>query len=46
VQTQILVVSVTFRVVDPFLCGEGDPRIVIDRRYQIWVDGITWSAIR
>jgi hypothetical protein len=42
----ILVMSVAFRVVDPFLCGEGDPRILIDRRYQIWVDGITWSAIR
>jgi hypothetical protein len=43
---QILNVSVASRVVDLFVCGQGNPRILIDRCYQIWVDGITWSAIR
>jgi hypothetical protein len=32
--------------VDLFVCGQGNPRILIDRCYRIWVDGITWSAIR
>jgi hypothetical protein len=43
---QILNVSVASRVVDLFVCGQGNPRILIDRCYRIWVDGITWSAIR
>jgi hypothetical protein len=43
---QILDVSVASRVVDLFVCGHGNPCILIDRCYQIWVDGITWSAIR
>jgi hypothetical protein len=43
---QILDVSVASRVVDLFMCGQGNPRILIDRSYRIWVDGITWSEIR
>ena len=43
---QILDVNVASRVVDPFVCGEGNPRILIDHCYRIWVDGMTWSAIR
>jgi len=43
---QILNVSVASRVVDLFVRGQGNPHILIDRCYRIWVDGITWSAIR
>ncbi len=43
---QLLNVSVASRVVDLFACGQGNPRILIDHCYRIWVDGITWSAIR
>lgn len=43
---QILNVSVASRVVDFFMCGQGNSRILIDRHYQIWVDGMTWCAIR
>lgn len=40
---QILDVSIASRVVGFLGCGQGNPRILIDRSYQIWVDGITWS---
>jgi len=43
---QTLDVSVAFRVVDLFVRGQGNPRILIDHCYRIWVNGITWSAIR
>ncbi len=43
---QILDVSVASRVVDLFVGGHGDPRILIDHCYRIWVDGMTWSALR
>src|SRR6266581_2482232 len=38
---QILDVSVASRVVDLFVGGHGDPRILIDHCYRIWVDGMT-----
>jgi len=25
--------------------GAGDPAILIDRKYQVWVDGITWAGV-
>jgi hypothetical protein len=41
---QSLDVKVVARVVDMFLAdGGSNPRIVIDKHYQIWIDGITWS---
>lgn len=41
---QSLVESVVARVVNLFLPdGGSNPVIFIDRRYQVWVDGITWS---
>jgi len=43
---QILDVSVASRVVDLFVGGQGNPRILIDHSYRIWVDGMTWSALR
>jgi hypothetical protein len=43
---QILNVSMASRVVDLFVRGQGNPRILIDRCDRISVDGITWSAIR
>jgi hypothetical protein len=42
---QILDVSVASRVVDLFVRGQGNPRILIDHSYRIWVDGMTWSAL-
>jgi len=42
---QILDVSVASRVVDLFVRGQGNPRILIDQSYRIWVDGMTWSAL-
>ena len=41
---QILDVSVASRVVDLFVRGQGNPRILIDHCYRIWVDGMSWSA--
>ena len=43
--SQILDVSVASRVVDLFVCGQGNSRVLIDRSYRIWVDGMTWSAL-
>jgi hypothetical protein len=42
---QTLDESVASRVVN-LVCGQGNPRILIDRSYRIWVDGMTCSAIR
>lgn len=37
--------NVLERVFDLFLTeGSGNPVILIDRSYQVWVDGITWSG--
>ena len=43
--SQILDVSVVSRVVDLFVRGQGNPRVLIDHCYRIWVDGMTWSVI-
>jgi hypothetical protein len=42
---QMLDESVASRVVN-LVCGQNNPRILIDRSYRIWVDGMTWCAIR
>ncbi len=42
---QILDVSVASRVVDLFVRGQGNPRILIDHCYRIWVDGMTRCAL-
>jgi hypothetical protein len=42
---QILNVNVASQVVAVFVRGQGNPRILIDHCYRIWVDGMTWSAL-
>jgi MutL protein len=42
---QTLTEEVVARVVDMLLPKKGsNPSVFIDRRYQIWIDGITWSG--
>jgi hypothetical protein len=37
--------NVLARVFNLFLTeGSGNPVILIDRSYQVWIDGITWSG--
>ena len=41
---QLLDPTLTAEVVELFLTDDqGRPEILIDRRYQIWVEGVTWS---
>jgi len=43
--SQILEEAVVARVFDLFRSAEGGtPEVLIDRRYQLWVDGISWSG--
>jgi len=43
---QVLVEDVVARVVRSLLSDGGTkPVVLIDRRYQVWIDGITWSGM-